>query len=238
MSGLMSLTGEPGSPPHRAGTSIADIAAGMFAAIGICAALNRRHGSGQGTLIDIAMLDCQVAILENAIARFTATGEVPGPTGGHHALIAPFGPFQCADGQIVLAAGNNALFRQLCVALGRAELAQDARFGENEARAANRLALVVEIEATLKRRPRAHWLPLLEAAGVPVAAVNGIDQVVADPQVAARNMIVSTIGGAAGALRTAGNPIKMTGLADPAERPAAPALDRDRARILAEFGHA
>jgi CoA:oxalate CoA-transferase len=236
MGGLMSLTGEPGSPPHRAGTSIADIAAGLFAAIGICSALQQRARTGRGVLIDVAMLDCQVAILENAIARFTATGEVPGPTGGHHALIAPFGPFSTADGMIVLAAGNNALFGALCTALGRPELAADARFRENEERAANRTELVREIESVLTGAPRATWLPLLEAAGVPVAAVNTIDRVVADPQVRARNMLVRTIGGGLGELVTAGNPLKFSGLDDPAVRPAAPALDRDRARIIAEFG--
>lgn len=236
MGGLMSLTGEPGSPPHRAGTSIADISAGMFAAIGICAALQQRARTGRGVLIDIAMLDCQVAILENAIARYTATGDVPGPTGGHHALIAPFGPFATADGRIVLAAGNNTLFRALCYAISRPELADDPRFCENDLRAKNRQDLVREIEEVLTGAPGSTWLPLLEAAGIPVAAVNTIDRVVADPQVRARNMLVRSIGGALGELVSPGNPIKMSGVADPAERLAAPALDRDRARIIAEFG--
>ncbi|MSO71792.1 MAG: CoA transferase [Alphaproteobacteria bacterium] len=236
MGGLMSLTGEPGSPPHRTGTSIADISAGMFATIGICAALQQRARTGRGVLIDVAMLDCQVAILENAIARYTATGEVPGPTGGHHALIAPFGPFATADGRIVLAAGNNTLFRGLCAALGRPEMADDPRFRENEERAKNRQDLAREIESVLRGAPGSTWLPLLEAAGIPVAAVNTIDRVVADPQVRARNMLVRTVGGALGELVTAGNPIKVSGVPDPAERPAAPALDRDRVRIIAEFG--
>ena len=125
MGGLMSLTGHAGGPPTRVGTSVGDIAAGLFAAIGILSALHDRERTGLGQMVDIAMLDCQVAILENAIARYSATGRVPGPLGARHPSIAPFDAYRAADRPLVIAAGNDTLFSQLCETLGRPELADD-----------------------------------------------------------------------------------------------------------------
>ena len=134
MGGVMSLTGHPGTPPTRVGTSIGDITAGLFTAAGVNAALYHRAQTGDGMMIDVAMLDAQVAILENAIARYFATGEVPGPIGSRHPSITPFEAFATADGHIVIAAGNDDLFARLCASIGRGDLASEASFASNEQR--------------------------------------------------------------------------------------------------------
>jgi len=236
MGGIMSLTGQPNSPPTRVGTSIGDIVAALFTAIGIVSALYDRRAGGPGRKIDVSMLDCQVAILENAVARFAALGEVPGPIGARHPSITPFAAFQAADGFIVIAAGNDELFRRLCDVLGLAALALDPRFSTNPERTRNHAALAVQIESALIRGSVAQWLDRLIDAGVPCSPINSIDQTLNDPQVLARNMVAYSDDPVAGRLVMAGNPIKMTGLADPVERPAAPRLDSDRARIVRQFG--
>ena len=141
MGGIMSVTGQPGGEPTRVGSSIGDITAGLFTTIGILTALIHRDKSGQGQMVDVAMLDSQVAILENAIARFTVTGEIPRPIGNRHPSIIPFETFATTDGTIMIAAGNDALWRKLCGALGRPALAEDPRFSSNPLRAENYDAL-------------------------------------------------------------------------------------------------
>lgn len=230
MGGIMSVTGQPGGPPTRVGTSIGDIAAGLFAAIGIGAALHQRAATGRGTKVDVSMLDAQVAILENAIARCAATGEVPGPLGSRHPAIAPFAAFRAADGHLVVAAGNDALFRRLCEVVGRPALAADPRFADNAERVANVDALHAALEEALAAGGVAEWLGRLEAAGLPCGPLQDIAQVMRDPQVLARNMVIR-----AGGTPMAGNPVKLAGAPDPAERPPAPALDEHRAAILREL---
>ena len=235
MGGIMSLTGQPGGPPTRVGTSLGDIAAALFTAVGVEAALLERERSGRGMYVDVAMLDSQVAILENAIARYTATGEVPGPLGSRHPSITPFEALATRDDHIIIAAGNDALFAALCRALGCAELARDPRFASNDLRTRNHAALKPALEAALAARSAAVWLALLPEAGVPCAPIQNVQQVLEDPQVVARNMVVTLDGGAAGVTRAAGNPIKLSAFEDPPRRDPAPDLDADRARILAEL---
>jgi CoA:oxalate CoA-transferase len=235
MGGLMSLTGQPGSEPTRVGTSIGDIAAGLFTAVGVNAALYHRQLTGEGTKIDVAMLDCQVALLENAIARYVATAQVPGPLGSRHPSITPFEAFACADGHLIIAAGNDGLFRKLCDVLARPELADDPRFCSNEERTCHADPLKIAIEEALCERTRADWLAALEAAGVPCGPINDVAEVMADPQVAARNMVIRVMDEVAGEISMPGNPIKLSAFEDPDTREPAPGLDRDRQRLLDEM---
>jgi CoA:oxalate CoA-transferase len=233
LGGILSITGPIGGPPVRVGTSIGDLAAGLFAALGVVAALAERTATGRGRHVDVAMLDCQVALLENALARFAATGDVPRPLGTRHPSIAPFEAYPTADGPLVIACGTDALFRALATAIGRPALADDARFATGPARSAHADALHEALAEALAARPRAAWAAALEAAGVPCAPIQDVAEVAATPQVRARRMIVDVEQPGVGRFPVPGNPIKLDGAPDPTTRPAAPALDGDRARILA-----
>jgi len=236
MGGVMSLTGRPGEGPVRVGTSIGDLAAGLFTVIGVQGALLHRNTTGEGQLVDVAMLDCQVALLENAIARYFATGQVPGPLGTRHPTITPFQAFKTADDYIVIAAGNDSLFRKMVSCIGAAALADDPRFHTNMTRSRNVDMLEAELEAVLVSRSGSHWLGVLHEAGIPCGPINTVDKVLSDPQVLARNMVVQAEDPTVGKLGMAGNPVKLSAFADPATRAPAPDLDADREAILASFG--
>jgi CoA:oxalate CoA-transferase len=231
LAGMMSVTGHPGGPPTKAGTSVADVTAGLFALAGVAAALYHRTRSGAGLKVDVAMFDGQLAILESAVMRYAATGQVPGPLGNRHPSITPFEVYAAADRPLVIAAGNDALFASLCRALGRPTLADDPRFRSNADRTRAADDLKLALEEVLATEPAAHWLGVLEAAGIPCAPIQTVAEAVEHPQARARNMVVR-----AGGLRMAGNPIKLSPFPDPPDRPPAPDLDADGARIRAEFG--
>ena len=236
MGGVMSLTGHPDSPPTRVGTSTGDLSAGLFATIGMIAALYDRKTTGLGQKVDISMLDSQVALLENAISRYVATGEVPGRLGSRHPSIAPFAAFATKDGHIAIAAGNDDLFARVARVIGREDLIADERFTNNPKRVVNYEPLHEEMEIALSGKPSKEWLALLDAAGVPSGPLNNVAQVMEDPQVLARNMIIETLDPELGPIRMQGNPVKLSAHEDPKTRPAAPDLDANRAAILKELG--
>jgi CoA:oxalate CoA-transferase len=231
LGGLMSLTGFPGGPPTKAGTSVADLAGGLYATIGIAAALYERERTGVGRRVDVAMLDSLLSLLEHGVMRYAATGQVPGPIGNRHPSITPFGAYATADRPLIIAVGNDTMYGRLCQALGRPELADDPGYRTNGDRTQRADDLKAELELVLRTGRAAHWNEVLEAAGVPCAIVQTVADAVAMPQVQARNMIVT-----AGGLRMVGNPIKLGGSPDVPTRPPAPDLDADGERIRREFG--
>ncbi len=235
MGGIMSITGQPGQEPTRVGMSIGDIGAGLFTTIGIVTALYDRARTGRGRKLDIGMLDCQIALCENAVARYGATGKAPGPLGGRHPSITPFQTFRTLDGWMVVAAGNDVMFRRFCDILDRADLKDDPRYASNNLRNENQASLEAEIETILAARSTADWLALLDPAGIPASGINDIGTVMAHPQVEPRNMVVEVDDPTAGRLKVAGNPIKLSGYDDPTTRATAPDVDQDRERILEEL---
>jgi CoA:oxalate CoA-transferase len=236
MGGIMSITGNEGQPPSRVGMSIGDMGAGLYTAVAVNAALLHREKTGESTKVDIAMFDCQLALLENAIMRYTVEGEIPGPLGARHPTITPFQAFKTKDGSMIIAAGNDSLFVKTCDALGLAGLTSSPDYKTNALRLKHHRELEHAIESVLKGNTTAHWLEVLGKAGVPCGPINNVAQAIAHPQVAARNMLVEVPDGSGGTLKLAGNPLKMSAFPDPKTRRAAPDLDADRAAILSFVG--
>ena len=236
LGGIMSITGHPGMPLTRVGTSVGDLAGGLYTAVALNAALLHRERTGEAAKIDVALFDCQLALLENAVMRYTTTGEVPGPMGARHPSITPFEAFSTGDGNLIIAAGNDGLFVKLAHALDRADLAENPLFKTNALRNEHQEALQAEIESVLRRHGTEHWIAVLEAAGVPCGPVNNIAQALAHPQATARNMLVSVDDPVTGRLELAGNPMKLSAFDDPPTRSRAPDLDADRDHILRELG--
>jgi CoA:oxalate CoA-transferase len=236
LGGIMSITGHPGMPLTRVGTSVGDLAGGLYTAVALNAALLHRERTGEATKVDVALFDCQLALLENAIMRYTTTGEIPGPMGARHPSITPFEAFPTRDGNIIIAAGNDGLFVKLARALDRADLAENPLFTTNTLRNQHQEALRAELEGVLQRAGTDHWIAVLEAAGVPCGPVNNIAQALAHPQTAARNMLVTVDDPVTGPLELAGNPMKLQAFADPPTRRPAPDLDADGEKILRELG--
>jgi CoA:oxalate CoA-transferase len=236
LGGIMSITGHAGQPPVRVGASIGDIGAGLYTAVAVNAAIAHRATTGEATKIDVAMFDCQLAILENAIMRYTVLGEVPGPLGARHPSIVPFEAIETRDGWMIVAAGNDSIYLKLCAALERPDLASDPRYATNDSRSRNRDTLRPELVNELTKRTTAENIALLEKGGVPCGPINNVEQALHHPQVEARNMLITVDDPDAGTLRLAGNPLKFSAFPDPPTRPPAPTLDRDRDRILKELG--
>lgn len=236
LGGMMSITGNPGQPPARVGMSIGDIGAGLYTAVAVNAALVARERTGQGVKIDVAMFDCQLALLENAIMRYTVSGEVPGPLGARHPTITPFEAFATSDSYVIIAAGNDVTFGRLAAALGKPAMAQNPDYASNEKRLTNQPKLKAEIESLLKAKPTAHWLAVFEQAGIPAGPINNVKQALDHPQVAARNMLIAVDDPKSGKLKLTGNPMKILGMDDPPTRAPAPDLDADRDAILKELG--
>lgn len=234
LSGMMSITGEPDRPPARVGASIGDIGASLFAAVGILAALQERSRTGRGTYVDVAMLDCQLALLENAVARFLNAGDLPRRLGSRHPLIAPFQAFPTSDEPLVVCVDTEEQWTRLCQALERPELLTDPRFVDGNARLQNHAALEPILIEVFRGRSRKEWLAMLEAADVPCGAINSIAEAVQDPQVVSRGMIVEVPGeGTTG--RFSGIPIRTPTYGPGGERPA-PRLGEHTDAVLAELG--
>lgn len=234
--GIMSITGNEGQPPSRVGMSIGDIGAGLYTAVAVNAAIVHRLKTGESTKVDIAMFDCQLALLENAIMRYTVEKEIPGPLGARHPTITPFEAFATSDGSMIIAAGNDSLFIKMCEALGRSDMATDPAYKSNALRQKSQKKLKDEIESVLKTNTTDHWIAVVSKGGVPCGPINNIAQAIAHPQVEARNMLVDVPDGSGGTLKLAGNPLKMSAFADPTTRRAAPDLDSDRDAILSYLG--
>jgi len=235
MGGLMSVTGHEGQEPVRVGTSIGDITAGLFTTIGILASLIDKNKHGNGQAVDVSMLDCQIAILENAIARYYATGESPPPGGSRHPAIAPFECYRCRDGYIVMACGNNIMFERMCRAINKEDLIEDDRFKTNPKRVENVIDLKQELENLFVTKPVDFWIKVLEKENIPIGPLNNIEQAVNSEQIKARNMIVNIKDKNLNNFYVAGNPIKMSLHNDPKSRQKVPELDEHRSKILKEF---
>ena len=236
MGGILSITGEPGGPPIRPGVSQGDITAGLFTVIGILAALQERHRSGLGQMVDMGMLDCQVAILENAFARYFATGVVPRPLGTRHPVTAPFQVFQTKDGYftIALADGRKEKWPLLCSAIDRVDLIDDPRFDNGWIRSQNWDILEPILAEAMKKKTTREWLTELEALGIPCGPVNTIDKVAQDPQVLHRGMIKDMPHPRLGKVRVVDTPVKLSRTPGGAERPS-PELGEHTAQVLREM---
>jgi len=210
VSGIMSVTGEPGGAPAKAGVPLTDLGAGLFALAGILAALHHRHTTGLGQHIDTSLVDAGVALSVWEATEYFSTGAVPIALGSAHRMNAPYQAIRCADGYITLGAANDRLFRRLCEILGHSEWLERAEFRDNSSRVANRTLLAALIEDITVREPTVHWLDLLEANDIPCGPINDYAHVFADPQVLARGMVVDGRHPTLGAVKTLGSPIKMS----------------------------
>jgi len=209
-SGLMSVTGEADGPPVRVGVSATDLTAGMWALVGILAALHERHRSGLGQWVDISLLDGQVSWLTYVASGYFATGEVPARYGSAHPTIAPYQAFATADGQLMLAVGNDRLWQRFAVAAGLEPLLSDTRFATNADRVRHRGELVPLVAAAMASRTTQEWNERLDAAGVPAGPINSVDTIVTDRQLLARGMVVQTEHPTAGTLQLLGCPVRLS----------------------------
>jgi crotonobetainyl-CoA:carnitine CoA-transferase CaiB-like acyl-CoA transferase len=237
MAGLMSITGreptEAGAGPQKTGVAVTDLLTGLYAAIGILAALTHRERTGVGQHIDVALMDVQVACLANQAMNYLVSGSVPQRLGNAHPNVVPYQDFPTADGFMIIAVGNDTQFTRLCAELGLRDLAADPRFATNHQRVLNRAALIERLCAVTRTRPTAQWLAALESTGVPCGPINAIDAVFADPQVRAREMQVELPHPLAGKVSLVANPLRLS--ETPATyRTAPPTLGAHTRDVLAE----
>jgi crotonobetainyl-CoA:carnitine CoA-transferase CaiB-like acyl-CoA transferase len=233
MSGIMALTGDPDGEPMKMGVAFADIFTGLYAVIAIQAALAQRRQTSNGAFIDMALLDAMVSVLANQAMNYLVTGNEPQRLGNAHPNVVPYEVFPASDGHIIVAVGNDRQFKDFCRLLGHNDLAGDARFVTNADRVANREALIPALKAATAKWSAAALLVALEAGGVPAGPINGLAAIFADPQIAARQLVVerSADGVTVPGLRT---PIMLDGLATASDRPA-PRLGQHTEEILAEL---
>jgi CoA:oxalate CoA-transferase len=237
MGGLMSVTGHPNSEPTRVGTSIGDITAALFISVGINAALYDRQKTGKGMFVDVSMLDCQIAILENAIARYLSKNEIPKPMGSRHPSIAPFEAFKTKDSYIIIAAGNDKLFEKLCNILKMKEIYNNTKFKTNSSRSQNVDELKKIIEDKLSSKNTRLWVKEMEKEKIPCGPIFNVKEAVENPQIDSRNMIVKAYHKVVGDFKLAGNPIKMSAYKDEKTRGDIPDLDEHREKIIKEFAN-
>jgi crotonobetainyl-CoA:carnitine CoA-transferase CaiB-like acyl-CoA transferase len=240
LSGGMSLTGEPNGLPVRAGIPLADLSAGMYAVIGILAALHERERTGRGRWVDVAMFDCQLSMLSYQSAYFLHSGQVPGRQGSGHDSIPTYRTFVAGDGAcVVVTANTEKMWQSLVQVLGIPELARDPRFATNHERLLHREILWPELERAFLARPAAEWMKLMIAEGVPAGVVNTVDLALLNEQSEARSMVLSLESPAdaereSAAIRVAGNPIKFSGSPEPQYR-FPPALGQDNASVVSDW---
>ena len=234
--GIMSITGEPGGPPAKSGTSIADINAGILAALGVVSAYVHRLKTGEGQLVDTSLMEAAVQQTYWHSAMFFATGTSPGPTGSAHILTAPYQAFPTADGWINVGGANQSNWERIAKAIGREDLLADPRFTTNGDRMKHLAELTPLIAERMKSQPSAHWIREFEAAGVPVGPINRIGDMLADPQVAARDMVIEVDHPKAGRTKALGMPVKFSETPCAVTR-AAPLLGQHTREILASLGY-
>ncbi|MGE0812199.1 MAG: CaiB/BaiF CoA transferase family protein [Vicinamibacterales bacterium] len=234
--GLMSITGDADGPGYRLGVAIVDIVSGMFAAQGILAALVARGTTGQGQVVDIGMLDAAAALLTYQAGNFFATGTAPGRLGNRHPTIAPYETFATADGELALAVGNDSLWQRFCRAAGLDDLGADPRFATNALRLTNYEALRPRLAEAFAARTRAEWAAVLREAGVPHGPVRSVEEVFADPQTAAREMVQTVAHQTLGHVRVTGVPVKLSDTPG-GIRTGPPTLGQHTAAVLAECGY-
>ncbi|MDL2248723.1 CoA transferase [Tyzzerella sp. OttesenSCG-928-J15] len=238
MGGIMSITSSAeGGEPTRVGASVGDIIAGIFTSVGILTAIHHKDKTGEGQKVDVAMLDCQVAILENVLARYFATGKAPQTIGNRHPSITPFEPFKCADGvYLMIAIGNDKLWAAFCNMVGRNELISDPRFETNPKRTENHALLKPICDEIMFAKTSAEWEKLFEENNIPATTINTIDKVAENPQVLARDMIVDVEHPIAGSQKLPGIPVKLSKTPGAIHK-AAPVLGEDNFRVLKELGY-
>jgi crotonobetainyl-CoA:carnitine CoA-transferase CaiB-like acyl-CoA transferase len=237
MGGLMSITGrkddEPGAGPQKAGVALTDILTGLYATIGILAALAHRERTGIGQHIDVGLLDVQVACLANQAMNYLVSGSVPRRTGNAHPNLVPYQDFPTSDGYMIIAVGNDAQFARLCAVMGVAELASDPDFTTNKSRVINRRELIETLSDITVTQSTAHWIAALENVGVPAGPINSVDAVFDDPQVRARGMRIDLPHPVAGTVPLVANPLRLSET-PVTYRSAPPTLGAQTAEVLAE----